>query len=424
MTKKEQISSSLKATREKRKSQDCKVFEIKVDKSHLSKATCEQIKRVFLESKWLYNYTLAQENVFDADDKIKEVEIKVKDVFEKRELTIIGSQIKQSVLDGLTQNIKNLSKAKKKGISVGKLNFINRYDSIDLKQFGNTYKIKGSRIKIQGISQWFRVRGLNQIEGYEIANAKFIQKSGDYYLHITCYKKKEEQAIKTKRAVGIDFGIKTQLTLSDGLVGVELNYASEFPKRLRKLYRRWSKKEKHSANWYKKLEQINREFNYWTNKKKDTRNKIINILEKNFGIICYQNDNFRGWQRIWGRRMLSTGIGGITARLKKSATSVQVDRFFASTKTCSCCHHKQNVGLEERTFVCEKCGFIAPRDFNSGTNILQNGLNKIGVEYTEYTPAEMESSALNNLLEKFKAIPRLKVSSVAETGSLVPLGMR
>jgi len=126
MTKKEQISASIKATREKRKSQDCKVFEVKVDMSHLSKTTCEQIKRVFLEAKWLYNYTLAQENVFDADDKIKEVEVKVKDVFEKRELTILGSQLKQSVIDGLTQNIKNLSKSKKKGIVVGKLNFISR----------------------------------------------------------------------------------------------------------------------------------------------------------------------------------------------------------------------------------------------------------------------------------------------------------
>lgn len=425
MTKKEKISATLKATREKRKSQNCKVFETKVDMSHVGVTTLNKIKRVFLEAKWLYNYMLSQENVFAADDKTSEVEVKVKDVFKKRQLTVIGSQLKQSVIDGLTQNIKNLSKAKKKGIRVGRLNFISRYESINLKQFGNTYRIKGCRIKIQGISQWLKVRGLNQItDGYEIANAKFIQRSGDYYFHITCYSKKEEKPIKIKQAIGIDFGIKTQLTLSDGLIGMELNYASDFPERLRKLYRSLSRKEKHSANWYKNLEQINKEFDCWTNCKKDTRNKILNILEENFGIICYQNDNFRGWQRIWGRRILSTAIGGITARLKKSPTSVDVDRFFASTKTCSCCHHKQDVGLEERVFVCKKCNYIAPRDFNSGTNILHNGLEKIGVEYTKYTPAEIESSALNNLMEKFKAIPRLKVSSVADAGSLVPLGMR
>ena len=420
MTKREQISATLKATKEKRKSQDCKVFEAKVDKSHLSKITLNQINRVFLEAKWLYNHTLSQENIFETSDKLKEVQVKVKDEFETREFLFLGSQMKQSVIEGLKQNIINLSKAKKKGKRVGALNFVSHYDSIDLKQFGNTYRIKGNRIRVQGISQWLRVRGLNQIKDYEIANGKFIQHAGDYYFHITCYKIKPEQIKKEKPFIGIDLGIAHQLTLSNSEEGIFVDYRHEFPKRLRKLYRRWSKKAKHSNNWRKQLHKINKEFSYWTNCKKDTQNKIFNLLDENFR-VCFQNDNLRGWQRIWGRRMLSTGIGGITARLKKSATSVMVDRFFASTKTCSCCHHKQNVGLEERIFVCKECGYTAPRDFNSATDILQEGQKQIGVEYTQSTPVETEP--LLAVLERLNAIPRLQASSVLETGSPVPLGM-
>ncbi len=57
------------------------------------------------------------------------------------------------------------------------------------------------------------------------------------------------------------------------------------------------------------------------------------------------------------------------------------------------------------------------RDFNGATNTLQEGLRTIGVEYTEYTPAEMSASALNLIQGRLNAVPRLRVSAVMETGS-------
>lgn len=417
MTKNEQISSSLKTTREERINKDCVVFELKADKSHISESTAQQIKRVFLEAKWLYNYVLSQDDVFDVSDKLSEVSIKVRDVFEKREINTLGSQMKQSVIDGLQQNILNLSKKKKKGAKVGALKFISHYDSIDLKQFGNTFRIKGNRIKVQGIAQYIRVRGLEQLKDCDIANAKFIQKAGDYYFHITCYRQKKENIMKQKPVVGIDFGLSHQLTLSDGEKGFFLDYQLPFPKRLRKLYRRWSKKTKRSANWYKDIVKINNEFEYWNNCKKDAQNKIFHILTDEFR-VCYQNDNIRGWQRIWGRKVLSTRIGGLTAKFRKSPTSVQVDRFFASTKTCSHCNHKQDIELDERIFKCEKCGYIAPRDFNSGTNMLQEGNKKIGAECAKSTPTEMSASTLALVQERLNAVPRVLARLVVEVGNL------
>ncbi len=158
MNKNETISKSLKTTREKRAGQECRGFEIKIDESHLSNQTKQDLVRLFLECKWLYNHTLSEENIFSSDDKIKTVLVKVGDEFEERELRIMRSQIKQSVLDGIKQNVYSLSKAKAAGLEVGRLKFISRYTSIELKQHGKTYSIKGNRIKIQGITYLNPVR--------------------------------------------------------------------------------------------------------------------------------------------------------------------------------------------------------------------------------------------------------------------------
>ena len=58
MTKSETIKQSLKQTFQKRLNQDCKVFELKIDISHLSNKRLGDIKLLFTESKWLYNHIL------------------------------------------------------------------------------------------------------------------------------------------------------------------------------------------------------------------------------------------------------------------------------------------------------------------------------------------------------------------------------
>ncbi|WP_287585513.1 zinc ribbon domain-containing protein [Candidatus Borrarchaeum sp.] len=45
--------------------------------------------------------------------------------------------------------------------------------------------------------------------------------------------------------------------------------------------------------------------------------------------------------------------------------SVEVDRFFPSTKTCSRCGHQCAIGLAERTYECQYCGLVIDRDYNS-----------------------------------------------------------
>jgi hypothetical protein len=71
----------LKATKERRKHMVCRVYTVKLDRSHLNHDSLARLKRLFLEAKWLYNYCVGHPDVFAIDCTIKEVPVKVKDQF-------------------------------------------------------------------------------------------------------------------------------------------------------------------------------------------------------------------------------------------------------------------------------------------------------------------------------------------------------
>ena len=193
------IKETSKATRERRSHMDCHVISVKIQENRLSKAKLEKLYRCFLEGKWLYNAVVASETL--SLDDTSTIQVKVKDTFEVRQINTLSAQMKQSVVDSAKTNISNLSKAKSKGLKVGKLRFKKECNEIDLKQFGNTYSIKGkNKISIQKIG---------------IANAKLIQKPPGFYINITTYSKKQSKSNIEKEVLGLDMGIKDQLAFSN-----------------------------------------------------------------------------------------------------------------------------------------------------------------------------------------------------------------
>jgi putative transposase len=420
-TKNENIKASLKITIAKRKTQTCRVYELKIDQSHLNQKTQEHLNRLFLEAKWFYNHMLAQDDVFnlDFDDKIKEVPVMVNGIFELRHLDCLSSQMKQGLIKRTQDNIIGLHELKENGHKVGKLRYKSLIQSIPLKQYGNTYKILDKNyIHVQGIKQNIKVRGLKQIpENPDFANGTLIHKHGDYYLSVTTYHEKKIKPVPSGQ-IGIDFGLSRQLTLTSG-IGIQ--YSIPITAKLRRLSRKLSKQKKHSNNWYKTIIKLNREYDRINNIKKDIKCKIVNHLKENNGIVCYQDENVKAWQRIWGRKILSTAIGGIISTLKKKVqTPVEVDRMYPSTKTCSKCGNIQEMALNERIYVCKNCGTIMDRDHNSSINILNKGLKQIGTVRTELTPVEIEASTLMSL-RYLNSIPYVKASSVYESGSFTAL---
>ena len=274
---------------------------------------------------------------------------------------------------------------------------------------------------IQGIGQPLKARGIFQIpEDAEIASALLIRKHGDYYLHATTYqtkmvranaeqKNKEESEEEKKSSVGIDLGIKNQLTLSNG---IRINYEVPVTERMKRLSRQLSRKRYRSHNWWKAKTKLEKTYERTTSIKKDIQNKLVHKITEQFDTICYQEDPIKAWQRIWGRRILNTSLGGITSALEnKALTPIGVRRFVPTTRKCSRCGARNATDLDARIYECMHCGLVIDRDLNAAINIEKEGVPTVRRKFTP------EDTLASTLMEYFSSIPYVRASMVVETGS-------
>lgn len=391
------IKETLAKTREKRKSQKCLVFELKLDESHFNQKTKESLKMMFVEAKWLYNFLLSQEDIFKIELRTSKVVHKDRygnDI--ESELKYLPSKYKGAVYETLKDSIKALSSTKKKGRKVGRLKYKSQYNSINLNQYNNTHRILSKyKIKIAGIKQHLRVKGLEQIKDeYDIANAKLIKKANGYYVKLTCFEftKKSVFTNKPKTDIGLDFGIKDTIITSDG---TKFKVSIEETEHLKKLQRKFAKTKKGSNNRYKLKLKIQKEHERITNRKNDAGNKIVNFLLTNYSTVYFQDEMIKAWHSgRFGKTVQHSCLGRVKAKLKQSNNAVMIERSFPSTKLCLNCGALNKLTLDDRVYKCS-CGYEEDRDIKSAKTILHAGrckTNYVPTERREFKPVENKAS--------------------------------
>ena len=412
MTKNEQIRQSLLKTREKRKSQRCKVYSLKIQTNKLSKKQREALKMMFVEGKWFWNYII---NFTETND-IKGVDLKIKSVkhFDKDHNEIISnfnylsSQQKLGLYENFISNIKTLSTLKKKGKKVGRIGYTSELKSLPLKQYGNTYKIVDhNKIKIVKIGI-VKVQGLEQFiydKDVEYANANLVHKSSGYYLKITTFKKKEEYP-KPEKVIGIDLGISTHITTSDG---EKINVLVEETERLKRLQRKMQKQKKNSNNRYKTRLKIQKEYEKICNRREDLANKIVHDLTDN-QICVFQDEQLRAWSKTFGKTIQHSILGRIKAKLMKNPNAICLNIYLPTTKLCRKCGKYHEMSLRDRIFRCD-CGIEEERDIHAAQNMIFFYKNNIGVGRTKFKHVEIEKQIL-------EAIQKSKQSEKHEASTL------
>ena len=375
LAKNKRIAKTIQETRNKRSQMDCKVFTLKIQTNKLNASQREALKMQFVEAKWLRNHIIANGNI--AGYQIgKTVQVKNKaGELESREFNHLGSQMRQSVLQQVKNDLRGLVARKTNGGKVGKLKFVSDYKSLDLKQHGNTYRFKSaSKLKIQNIPGYLRVSGWKQLEwADELANAKLLNKPDGYYLAVTCYraKTKQEEGFHADTVVGVDMGVATHLTLSNG---VKVNASVQEIERLKRLQRKLSRQVKGSKNHWKTKTLIQREYQKMTNKKDDLANKIVADLLKN-EVVCLQDENLAGWRREngyirGGKKLHHSVLGRVKAKLVASDRVVVLRKDAATTQTCVC-GERRKLHVSERHYFCGACGYSQDRDVHAAQNMVR-----------------------------------------------------
>lgn len=186
----------------------------------------------------------------------------------------------------------------------------------------------------------------------------------------------------TDKSVGIDLGIKSLLTLSDGTSIENPKWIRNNEKQLKKLQKQLLKKQKGSNNRNKLRIRLAKKHEQIKNQKQDFLHNITTKIINENQIIILEDLNVSGMMKNHklAKSIQELGLYEMRRQLEYKSfwygrELIFVDRFFPSSKTCSCCGWKNNnLKLSDREFICEECGLIIDRDENAAINIENEGL--------------------------------------------------
>ena len=208
-------------------------------------------------------------------------------------------------------------------------------------------------------------------------------KSGNFFLSILMDIPKYElvKFKKTNKEVGIDLGVKDFVITSDGKKFENKHFFKNDEQKLKKLQRQLSKKRKGSNNFHKQCKRIAKAFEHITNKKENYIHYVVNELLDNYDTIYMENLSINGMLKNHhlAKAISEVGFFKFKEILKNKAIVndkkvVLIDKFYPSSKTCSCCGYKnKGLKLSDRNWQCPECGEIHDRDLNAARNIFREG---------------------------------------------------
>ena len=211
-------------------------------------------------------------------------------------------------------------------------------------------------------------------------------KSNKYFVSFTLEAQddvNEKQIIHKRDITAFDMSAKDFLV--NDLVKMENPrfYRSE-QKKTKKLSKELSQKKKGSKNREKARLKLARHYDTICSRKKDWTHKITRKLADTFDAIILENLNVKGMQKFNSGLSKSISLDfswyQFTTYLKykmewEGKHFVPVDRFFASSKLCSCGGWKNNsLTLQERAWTCLDCGTFHDRDENASVNLRKEGI--------------------------------------------------
>ncbi|OBX65903.1 transposase [Moraxella lacunata] len=219
----------------------------------------------------------------------------------------------------------------------------------------------------------------------KILSAKVFTKGGQWFVSIAVELSETTKPLpKTNKSVGIDLGITSLATLSTGEKIQAPKPLKNKLKKLQRLSKQLSRKQKGSNNREKAKTKLSRLHYQISCIRKDFLHKLTTNLVKKFDVICIENLNTKGMvkNRQLSRAINDLGFYELKRQLIYKANQwgksiKELDRFYPSSKTCSCCGVKlDELPLSVRNWTCPNCNTNHDRDINASINIL-NKADKI-----------------------------------------------
>jgi len=292
-------------------------------------------------------------------------------------------------LDTAIKNMRASRKGERKGAKMGFPARKTKKKGLGSCRFTGTIKIFDDVVQLPRIGV-VRLQEHGYIPEGKYAQATISEQAGHWFVSVTAETEVELPNL-TGEVIGIDVGIKTLATCSDGETFANPKALAAKTKQLRRWQRRLSRRVKGGKNRAKARIQVARLHKKVADTRRDAHNKAARVIvDKHPSIIVTENLNVKGMfkNRKLAKALSDAAFGQFGRILTYMAEDagievVKAGRFFASSKLCSCCGwKKETLTLADRTFVCDDCGLVIDRDLNAAIN-LKNTVSSTGINACE-----------------------------------------
>ena len=254
--------------------------------------------------------------------------------------------------------------------------------SVVFKQGG--YALNGNELVVNKLKKRYRFSLSREYDGKIKRLTIKRNHIGEYFI-VMCIDREAERYGKTHdgASVGIDFGLKKYMTMSDGTEVDNPQFLKSDLAELRHRSRNLSKCAKGSNNRKRKRLELDRLYNGISNKRNDFQWKLAHELCRKYDNIFVEDLNLSGMSRRWGRKMSDLAHGDFVLKLEYVASKYgcavhKIDRFFPSSRLCTCGYKNDKLTLIDREWTCPACGQTHQRDLFAAQNILRQGIVELG----------------------------------------------
>lgn len=358
-----------------------------------SKRQLKMLEAALEECRWLYNNTLAyrkdaweqeQRHVSYYDSKARIPLLKQ----ERPSLKSAHSQVLQNVTERVELAFQGFFRRAKAGETPGYPRFKGkgRYDSFTYTQsgFSLTHDNRVCLSKIGSIKLVYHRPLKGKIKTLTIHKSS----TGKWYASFSV-EYEPERLPDHPTQVGIDVGLKTFATLSDGIEIGNPRFFRKGEQALAKVQRKHSKLAQGTPERRKHRKAIARVHERITFRRENFTHQQSRDIVDSYGLIAVEDLRVN---RMTHNHCLAKSIadaawsqffGYLSYKAEEAGRKlVKVNPAYTS-QICSRCNHRRKMPLSERIFECPCCGLVIDRDLNAARNILAVGLHSIGIQSVE-----------------------------------------
>ncbi|MEH2170196.1 MAG: RNA-guided endonuclease TnpB family protein [Nostoc sp.] len=229
----------------------------------------------------------------------------------------------------------------------------------------------------------------------KIKSVTVSKTSTDKYFAAILFEATDLNTVKQGKISGIDLGLTSLITVFDGETSYEVDpikATKKYAKRLRRRQKALSRKVKGSKNRHKAVKVVARVHEKICNTRQDFLHKLSRKLVDENQVIVAENLCIKGLASTKLAKSIHDAAFGVLLNFisykleREKGKFIQVDRFFPSSKLCSCCGYKNDLlNLSIREWVCVGCQTRHDRDENASRNLRTEGIRMLSTNTVGHT---------------------------------------